>query len=97
MSATFTIGRVAEAAGCKLQTIRYYEQIGLLPRPARSAGNQRLYDKSNVDRLTFIRRKGARLSAGIRPRPIESRRPSRAVVPEVQGFAGVAEGEDSVA
>lgn len=50
-----TIGRVAKAAGCKVQTIRYYEQIGLLPRPARSHGNQRLYGKADIDRLAFIR------------------------------------------
>lgn len=55
MPAHFTIGRVAEAADCKVQTIRYYEQIGLLPRPPRSQGNQRLYDKTAIDRLTFIR------------------------------------------
>lgn len=52
---TLTIGRVAEAAGCKVQTIRYYEEIGLLPRPARSDGNQRLYGRDDVDRLLFIR------------------------------------------
>ena len=51
----FTIGRIAEAAGCKVQTVRYYEQVGLLPRPERSGGNQRVYGKSDVDRLTFIR------------------------------------------
>lgn len=55
MPAHLTIGRVAEAAGCKVQTIRYYEHIGLLPRPPRSEGNQRLYDRSDIDRLTFIR------------------------------------------
>ena len=55
MPVHFTIGRVAEAADCKVQTIRYYEQIGLLPRPPRSEGNQRLYDKTAIDRLTFIR------------------------------------------
>jgi DNA-binding transcriptional MerR regulator len=55
MPAHLTIGRVAEAAGCKVQTIRYYEQIGLLPRPPRSEGNQRLYDQAVIDRLTFIR------------------------------------------
>lgn len=50
-----TIGRVAEAADCKVQTIRYYEQIGLLPTPPRTAGNQRRYSQSDVDRLLFIR------------------------------------------
>jgi DNA-binding transcriptional MerR regulator len=50
-----TIGRVADAAGCKIQTIRYYEQIGLLPSPSRSEGNQRLYDDDAIERLSFIR------------------------------------------
>jgi len=55
MPAPFTIGHVAEAAGCKVQTVRYYEQIGLLPRPRRSEGNQRLYGKAELERLLFIR------------------------------------------
>ncbi len=50
-----TIGHIAEAAGCKVQTVRYYEQIGLLPRPERSNGNQRIYGRADMDRLTFIR------------------------------------------
>lgn len=55
MATNLTIGRVAEAAGCKVQTVRYYEQIGMLPSPARSEGNQRLYEKADVERVTFIR------------------------------------------
>jgi DNA-binding transcriptional MerR regulator len=51
----FTIGQIAKAADCKVQTVRYYEQVGLLPRAERSNGNQRIYAKSDVDRLTFIR------------------------------------------
>lgn len=50
-----TIGRVAEAADCKVQTIRYYEQIGLVPTPSRTAGNQRRYSRADVERLLFIR------------------------------------------
>ncbi len=49
-----TIGRLARATGVKVPTIRYYEQIGLLPPPDRSAGNQRLYGSSTLDRLAFI-------------------------------------------
>jgi DNA-binding transcriptional MerR regulator len=51
----FTIGRLARETGCKIPTIRYYEDIGLLPRPPRSRGNQRLYGKAHLDRLSFIR------------------------------------------
>src|SRR3546814_18979342 len=50
-----TIGKLGEAAGVKVPTIRYYEQIGLLPEPERSAGNQRLYGAKALDRLAFIR------------------------------------------
>ena len=50
-----TIGKLGEAAGVKIPTIRYYEQIGLLPAPERSAGNQRLYGQSALNRLAFIR------------------------------------------
>lgn len=50
-----TIGKLGEAAGVKVPTIRYYEQIGLLPEAERSAGNQRLYGRRTMDRLTFIR------------------------------------------
>ena len=50
-----TIGKLGQAAGVKVPTIRYYEQVGLLPEAHRSAGNQRLYDRKSMDRLTFIR------------------------------------------
>ena len=50
-----SIGKMGQAARVKVPTIRYYEQIGLLPEPDRSAGNQRLYPQGALDRLTFIR------------------------------------------
>lgn len=50
-----TIGAIARATGTKVQTVRYYEQIGLLPPARRTAGNQRLYDQATQDRLAFIR------------------------------------------
>jgi DNA-binding transcriptional MerR regulator len=50
-----TIGRLARAAGCKVQTIRYYEQIGLLPAPDRTQGNQRVCRSADAARLAFIR------------------------------------------
>ena len=50
-----SIGKLGQAARVKVPTIRYYEQIGLLPEPDRSAGNQRLYPQSALDRLAFIR------------------------------------------
>ncbi len=51
----YSIGQMAKAGSCKVQTIRYYEQIGLLPVPARSEGNQRIYTQDHKDRLGFIR------------------------------------------
>ncbi len=50
-----SIGKLSAATGVKVPTIRYYEQIGLLPRPARTSGNQRLYDQGILERLAFIR------------------------------------------
>lgn len=50
-----TIGKLGAAAGVKVPTIRYYEQIGLLPDAERSSGNQRLYGGKTQDRLAFIR------------------------------------------
>ena len=50
-----SIGKLSEAAGVKVPTIRYYEQIGLLPAADRSKGNQRLYSPAAGDRLAFIR------------------------------------------
>lgn len=50
-----SIGALAERTDCKVQTIRYYEQIGLMPPPERNAGNQRRYTASAIQRLTFIR------------------------------------------
>ncbi len=51
----YSIGQMAKAGNCKVQTIRYYEQIGLLPEPVRSAGNQRVYGRDHLNRLGFIR------------------------------------------
>jgi len=50
-----TIGRVAEETGCNVQTIRYYERIGILSPPGRSSGNQRIYERNHIERLTFVR------------------------------------------
>ena len=50
-----TIGRLAEAAATKIQTIRYYETIGLLAPFTRTEGGHRLYDGEDQKRLTFIR------------------------------------------
>lgn len=52
----WTIGNVSKRSGVKVETIRYYEQEGLLPEPPRSEGGHRQYDERHLRRLTFIRR-----------------------------------------
>lgn len=56
MKQTATIGGLAKESGVKVVTIRYYEQIGLLPSPARTEGNYRTYRREHLQRLLFIRR-----------------------------------------
>jgi len=53
---TLRIGALAERTGTNAPTIRYYEEIGLLPRADRRSGGQRAYGDDDVKRLTFIRR-----------------------------------------
>lgn len=56
MQPSVKIGELAKRTGCPIQTIRYYEQEGLLPAPVRSDGNFRLYTEQHAERLSFIRR-----------------------------------------
>jgi DNA-binding transcriptional MerR regulator len=51
----FSIGELARRAKVKVPTIRYYEQIGLLPSPPRTQGQQRRYDASHAASLNFVR------------------------------------------
>lgn len=50
------ISDAAAASGCHLETIRYYERVGLMPRPTRTASGYRAYSQAEVDRLRFISR-----------------------------------------
>lgn len=50
-----SIGEAARESGVKVPTIRYYEEIGLLPAPPRTEGNRRLYAGTDLRRLAFIR------------------------------------------
>ncbi len=52
---TFSIGAMSKATGVKVPTIRYYEEIGILPEAQRNAGNQRRYDQAALDTLGFIK------------------------------------------
>lgn len=50
-----SIGELSRQTGVKVPTIRYYEQMNLIARPERTAGNQRRYSKRDLERLSFIR------------------------------------------
>lgn len=52
---SLTIGKLAAAADVKVPTIRFYEQIGLLPEPVRTESDRRIYDHAAVRRLAFIK------------------------------------------
>ena len=52
---SFGIGEVAKRLGCNVQTLRYYEQIGLVAPAHRTEGGQRRYGQTDLDRLKFIR------------------------------------------
>jgi Cd(II)/Pb(II)-responsive transcriptional regulator len=50
------IGELAKSTGIPVETIRYYEKIGLLPEPARDSSGYRAYQHAHLDRLLFIKR-----------------------------------------
>lgn len=53
---SLTIGKLARQGGVNIQTIRYYERRGLIPKPNRSSSGYRLYDEEAVRRLGFVRK-----------------------------------------
>lgn len=50
------IGVLSRRSGCSIETVRYYERIGLLPRPVRTAGGYRMYGEGTVRQLAFVLR-----------------------------------------
>ena len=56
ISKPLTRGGLAARTSCNIETIRYYERVGLLPPPPRSAGGHRLYGEGLMRRLNFVRR-----------------------------------------
>ena len=54
MAVELSIGQLSETTRCKVPTIRYYEQIGMMPAVSRTSGNQRRYGPEHVKRLQFI-------------------------------------------
>ena len=55
MSAPLTIGKVAASAGVTVDTIRYYERLGLLPKPGRTPAGYRTYSHAVLPRLALVR------------------------------------------
>ncbi len=56
MNTPLTIGRLARAAGVNVETVRYYQRVGLLEEPPRPAGGYRTYPPDTVERIRFIKR-----------------------------------------
>ena len=56
MSTQITIGQLAEVTGIPAKTIRYYEEVGVLPAPARNEVQYRIYSETDVRRLDLVRR-----------------------------------------
>ena len=56
MAAELTIGRLAEAAGVNIETVRYYQRLGLLDEPAKPSSGYRRYSQQQAKRLHFIKR-----------------------------------------
>lgn len=56
MPQTYTIARLAAAAGVHVETIRYYQRLSLIPEPRRPAGGVRRYTDGDAERLRFIKR-----------------------------------------
>ena len=63
-----TRGRLATHTGCNIETIRYYEKVGLMPPPARTAAGYRTYSDEHLRRLNFIQRARALGFSGVQIR-----------------------------
>lgn len=59
LAAKHSIGVLARLSGCPVETIRYYERIGLIAPPPRTEGGHRAYDDDALRRLSFVRRSRA--------------------------------------
>ncbi len=52
----FTIGQLSKLTDVNIETIRYYEKIGIMPNPPRSSSGYRIYSAPHLERLSFVRR-----------------------------------------
>lgn len=89
-----TIGPLAKASGVHLETVRYYERIGLMPKPSRTASNYRNFGPEHLERLRFIRR-ARELGFSIREikELLALAEPGRASCAEVQTLTAIHLGE----
>lgn len=55
-SDTYAIGEMSTRTGVNIETVRYYEKIGMMPKPKRTEGGNRLYNTEQLQRLFFIKR-----------------------------------------
>ena len=70
-SQVLSIGALSQESRCNIETIRYYERIGVMPEPPRTEGGHRQCGEDHLKRLTFVRRE--RISvAGFPRRPSNS-------------------------
>ena len=53
---TMSIGALSKRTGCNVETIRFYERIGIMPKPARTQAGHRVFTQDHLKRLTFVRR-----------------------------------------
>lgn len=53
---TMLIGALSKRTGCNIETIRFYERIGIMLKPGRTQGGHRVYTQDHLKRLTFVRR-----------------------------------------
>ncbi|MGH6813676.1 MAG: MerR family transcriptional regulator [Methylocella sp.] len=89
-----TIAKLAGASGVKLETVRYYERIALMPKPSRTASNYRSYGPEHVEQLSFIRRaREVGFSIGEIKELLALGEPGQAPCAEVQKLATVHLGE----
>jgi MerR family mercuric resistance operon transcriptional regulator len=51
-----SIGKLSQQSGVNIETIRYYEKIGVMPAPGRSTGGFRVYEPDHLKRVSFVRR-----------------------------------------
>ena len=56
VAAMLSRGELAKRTDCNIETVRFYERIGVMPEPMRTEGGRRQYTQEHVDRLSFIRR-----------------------------------------